>query len=149
MTYSSDQLITIFAAAGVLLTALGAVIVNIIVALRTGQKTDALIQKTDSVTAKVDQVHTLTNSNLSAVKAELSNATIKIESLMQVVDDLKTQRQAGQLATAFTTPSMVPTTIVDRRQLSDDPAPLPVKIIADETNPVPVEHVDKPKTSGD
>lgn len=104
MTYTPEQLLTIIGAVGVLVAAFGAVIVNIIVALRTGQKTDRLIVDTAKVDAKVEQVHVLANSNLSAVTSQLTNAVTKIEALNQMVDDLRSERQVAQTAAAFNTP---------------------------------------------
>lgn len=97
--YSAAELITIIAALGVFVTGVGAVIVNIVVALRSSHKLTTVIEKTDNLSGKVDvqsgkieQVHTLTNSNLSSVKAELSSAVKEIVSMKEVITDLKAER---------------------------------------------------------
>lgn len=126
MTYSPEQLLTIIGALSVLITAIGVAIVNIVVALRTGQKADVLIHKTEEVANKVDQVHTLTNSNLSDVKAELTGTRDKLELLMQTIVDLKSERQIAQMVASST------------------PEAIPVKIEASDSNPVPVVDVRKP-----
>lgn len=114
--YTAGEVLTFFAAGGVLITGLGAVIVNIIVALKTGAKLDAAVAdraalstKTDTLVAKVEQVHVLTNSNLSAVKAELAAAAAQIHSLRELVTDLKSERNKADVAHALATPAPVRT----------------------------------------
>ena len=77
---------------GILITAMGAVIVNIIVALRTGKKIDESLLKSEAISHQVQEVHTLTNSNLSAVKAELAQAVSQITEMRVLVADLKSER---------------------------------------------------------
>lgn len=109
--YSAAELITIIAALGVFVTGVGAVIVNIVVALRSSHKLATVIEKTDNLSGKVDvqsgkieQVHTLTNSNLSAVKAELSSAVREIVSMKEVITDLKAERDKVAAAQALKGP---------------------------------------------
>lgn len=111
MTYTSAELLTIIAAFGVLVTTIGGVAVSIITSSRNGRKTDNVAvvvaetyAETKAVAGKVEQVHTLTNSNLSAVKAELATAVSKIESLHDVVKDLKAEREKASVAAALATP---------------------------------------------
>lgn len=150
MTFTAEQLLTIIGAIGVLVAALGAVIVNIIVALKTGQKADVLIHKTEEVANKVDQVHTLTNSNLSSVKAELTGTQNELKLLTQTIADLKSERQAAQVAAATAIAPAAPAGTA--RRTGDtvaplpNPEPTPVKIVASESDPVPVADVhSKPK----
>ena len=96
MTYTAPEVLGIIAAVGVLITAVGAAVVNIIVALRTGQKIDIAAAKTDGLIHQVQEVHTLTNSNLSAVKAELAVANALNMELRTLIVDLKGER--GKLA---------------------------------------------------
>lgn len=112
MTYTSAELITIIAAFGVLITTIGGVAVSIITSSRNARKTDNVatvvaetFAETKAVAGKVDQVHTLTNSNLSAVKAELREAATEIKALRDVVQDLKSEREKASIATALATPT--------------------------------------------
>ena len=80
---TSSEIVTIIAAIGV-------VIVNIIVAWRTGIKVEVAQQNTERNmelnSTKLDKIHELTNSNLTAVKADLSIANeriIKLENLLE------------------------------------------------------------------
>lgn len=109
MTYTATEVLTFIAAGGVLITGVGAVIVNIIVALRQGTKLDAVSEKTDGISHQVQEVHTLTNSNLSAVKAELATATAQIQALRDLVQDLRNEREKGAIAVALSTPLPAPT----------------------------------------
>lgn len=59
------------------LAALGALIVSI----RTGRKTDVVAAKVEAVDAKAIEIHSLTNSNLSAVRTALEVANTKIDGL--------------------------------------------------------------------
>lgn len=75
-------------------------------------------QKTDGLIGQVQQVHTLTNSNLSAVKAELAIATQQITSLLAIVQELKTERDKVAMATAYSTP--VPSKDTTQEKLDRD-----------------------------
>jgi len=108
MTYTAPEILTFIAALGVLLTGLGAVIVNIIVAVRTGAKLDVTLSETKGLVSQVKEVHTLTNSNLSAVKAELAIAAAQIQALRDVIQDLKFERSKAALTTALHTTVNVP-----------------------------------------
>lgn len=134
-TYSAAELLTIIAAIGVLVTGVGAVIVNVIVALKTGAKIDLSIKKTEGLSHQVQEVHTLTNSNLSALKAELATALAQITSLHDVVQDLRGERQKAAVAVALATP--VPRVLEDRRG-SGSEAPTKVEVVNPPSAPIPV-----------
>jgi hypothetical protein len=74
---SDTVLIALIVAAAPTIAALGA--------WRESQKTTA---KTEVVIAKADEIHTLTNSNLAAVKADLALANARILSLEALVSKL-------------------------------------------------------------
>lgn len=61
--------------------------------------------KTGTLIGKVDEVHTLTNSNLAQVRAELATAAARIESLIGVVSELKSERGKAQMREALYTPA--------------------------------------------
>ena len=48
-------------------------------------------QKADALTVKAEEIHVLTNSNLSTVKADLAKANTRIESLEALVTKLTDQ----------------------------------------------------------
>lgn len=66
-------------------------------------KADEQAVKTEGLIGRVDQVHTLTNSNLSAVKAELQQATQQIASLTALIHELRDERSKAQLREALAT----------------------------------------------
>lgn len=143
MSFSATEIIAI-------IVALGAVIVNIIVALRTGGKIDSISQvtarslvETTALQGQVQQVHTLTNSNLSEVKADLKQSTAEIASLKESILDLKAERDKASTAAAFNTPVAVsrPSRSTDA-PVHSEADPMPVKVIAEE--PIPVELQDHP-----
>lgn len=104
MTYTAPELLTIIAAVGVLVAGGAASIVSIIVALRTGGKLTVVESKTDALIGKVDQVHEVSNSNLSALKLELSTANSQIGQLRELVMDLKAEREKAAIAAALAIP---------------------------------------------
>lgn len=110
--YTAPEVLTFIAAIGVLITGLLAGIVNIVVALRTGTKLDAAAAKTDGLVSDVRAVHVLTNSNLSAVKAELTTANAAIIALRDLVTDLRAEREKASIASALAT-TIVPTPPAD------------------------------------
>lgn len=107
--YDSDQVLQMVGSIGILITALGAVIVNIIVALRTGKKVDESILNQSKMSSQIHEVHTLTNSNLSLVKAELDKALMQIEEMKTFVRDLKGERDKLAITTAHASSSTVTT----------------------------------------
>lgn len=108
-SYTAGEVLTFFAAAGVLITGVGAVVVNIIVALRTGTKLDTSLAKTDGLVAQVKEVHTLTNSNLTAVKSELATVVSQNKALHELVAELRSERDKSAIVSAFAaTPTAVP-----------------------------------------
>lgn len=80
------------------------------------EKASEQATKTESLVGRVDQVHTLTNSNLSQVRAELAMAATRIENLIAVVSELKSERSKAEVREALHTPVPV---IPERR--ADDP----------------------------
>ena len=115
--YTPSQVLSIVGSIGVLITAIGAVIVNIIVALRTGKKVDAVQAQADNISHQVQEVHTITNSNLSAVKAELKTAVAQISEMRVLVADLKNERDKLATVVAYKT---VPRSTDARTRLSDN-----------------------------
>jgi len=101
--WDSTEVLNMVGSIGILVTALGAVIVNIIVAVRTGKKVDESISKSNVISHQVAEVHTLTNSNLSGVKAELNKAVMQIEEMKMFIRDLKSERDKLALTTAINT----------------------------------------------
>lgn len=96
--YTADELINIVGSIGIIITALGATIVNVIVALRTGKKVDEQGEKTDELVNQVAQVHTITNSNLAAITSELKKSNELNTQLQLVIDDLKIERDKAAAA---------------------------------------------------
>lgn len=143
MTFTSTELIAI-------IVALGAVVVNIITALRTGSKVDSIAQvtakslvETTVLQGQVKEVHVLTNQNLSDVRNELKTSNAEIAALREVVSDLRGQREKASMADAFKTPA--PGGGGTARRSTDQVTadnPMPVEVIA--KDPIPVEVKDHP-----
>jgi hypothetical protein len=106
--YTSGELLAIIAGLVTIITAISVGVVNVIVALRTSAKIEQTVAETKSISAQVREVHVLTNSNLSAVKAELATAAMQIAALLDVVQDLKSERSKTSLSTALHTTVTVP-----------------------------------------
>lgn len=102
--YTAQEVITIITAIGILVAGLGAVVVNIIVALRTGNKIDTNIEQTAALRADVKEVHTITNTNFSKVQSELSTSNAINAELLVTIRDLKNERE--KLATITATALM-------------------------------------------
>jgi len=62
-----------------------AAITNLAQALKLEDKVDDNTAKTETVNKKADVIHDLTNSNLTAIKTELSEAKTRIEKLENLV----------------------------------------------------------------
>lgn len=143
MVFSSTEIVAI-------IVAVGAVVVNIIVALRTGGKIESISQvtakslvETGVLQGQVQQVHTLTNSNLSEVKADLKRSAAEIVSLKEAILDLKSERDKTAIAAAFNTPIAAPQRPSRATDvLIGEANPLPVKVIAEEPIPVAVQEVE-------
>ena len=96
--YTAAEVVTIIAAVGVLIGSIVTGVVTVIGTLRNGQKTDKLSvavignEKTPGLINQVAEVHTVVNSNLAALKAELNAATAQITSLIGTIRDLKSER---------------------------------------------------------
>jgi len=101
--WDSTEVLNMVGSVGILVTALGAVIVNIIVAVRTGKKMDDSLVKSEAISHQVQEVHTLTNSNLSAVKAELNQAVAQLAEMKILVNDLKSERDKLAITAAVNT----------------------------------------------
>jgi hypothetical protein len=67
-----------------------------VLAAKTEDVAAGLASKAEEVaqeaTGKLDQIHTLTNSNLTSLKAQLAEANVKIEKLEKLVSDLAASR---------------------------------------------------------
>lgn len=103
--YDSSEVLQIVGSIGILITALGAVIVNIIVAVRTGKKVDDSLKASQIISSQVQEVHTITNSNLSTVKSELAQAIGQLNEMKVFVNDLKNERDKLATITALNTPA--------------------------------------------
>lgn len=103
-TYTLPEIAAIFAGIVTVIAAMGASVVNVVVALKQGTKIDAAAVKTDALAAKVEEVHNVTNSGLSAVKAELKTSNELNSQLREIITDLKAQRGKAEVATALATP---------------------------------------------
>lgn len=124
MTYSSAEVIAIMVGIGVLITTLAGAIVTVIVALRNGNKTDAVgvvaattlvaadktLVATQGLDTKITHVQDLTNANFSAMRTDLATArkesnTLRdeIAVLTSLIADLKAEREKLAIATAAAT----------------------------------------------
>lgn len=102
-TFTAAEVLAILAAIVTVVGAISLAVVNVVVALKQGTKLDTALAKTDGLVHQVAEVHTLTNSNLSAVKADLASAAAQIQALRDVVYDLKSERSKAALTTALHT----------------------------------------------
>lgn len=144
MTLSSTEIVAI-------IVALGAVIVNIITAIRMGNKVETISQvtarslvETGVLQGKVQEVHVLTNQNLSDVRNELKQANNDRATLLTIISDLKSEREKVATAAAYNTP-----TVKDRPSRATDTVPtvsdpMPVQVIAKEPIPVDIHEKSKP-----
>jgi len=105
--YTAAEVLSMVGSIGILITALGAVVVNIIVAIRTSNKVDKTIKQNEDISNQVHGVHVLTNSNLSAVKNDLKVAVEQLSEMRILVTDLKSERD--KLATLTALRTEVPT----------------------------------------
>lgn len=103
-SYTAAEVLTFFVAAGTLLGGLLSGIAGIIVAWRAGSKIEAAAKKTETLVTAVQEVHAVTNSNLSAVKAELTTSNALNASLRDIISDLKAEREKAAIAVALATP---------------------------------------------
>lgn len=117
--WDSTEVLNIVGSVGILVTAIGAVIVNIIVAMRTGKRVQESLDNQVKISNQVAEVHTITNSNLSAVKAELKQATMQIEEMKTFVRDLKGERDKLAVLTAHTTKALPETTTKESEVLEE------------------------------
>ena len=80
--YTASEVVMFIAAIGVLITGVGAVIVNIIVALRQGHKVDAL-------GTAVEQVYTEAKVITGHVNSAATAAAAKIDALQRELEQIK------------------------------------------------------------
>lgn len=115
------------------LAAFGAMAVSVINAI----KSNANGAKSDEIIKKAEQIHTLTNSNLSTVKAALEVALAKIDGLQTLVNSMNAakgvadhvaERAAEKVPAAKAAPD----------------APAEVIVVNEPTDPVPTAIVKKP-----
>ncbi len=63
---------------------------GLIVSIKNGRKTDAVVTKVDDAAVKQQEIHTLVNSNLTKVKDDLAEAKAEITALKALVKTLAT-----------------------------------------------------------
>lgn len=162
MQFTSTEVIAIIVAMGGFVAGVGSVIVNIIIAGKTGnrmsevltsnhsiaQVTARSLVETGNLQTKVQEVHVLTNQNLSDVRNELKTSNAELASLREVIADLKGEREKTNIRTAYQTPVPAAPQATSLRRVTDAipvkaDLPIPVKIIAEEPVPVDIhEHVE-------
>lgn len=98
--YSATDILGFIAALGVLITALGAVIVNIVVALRQGKTLAAVKTETEGLVTQVKEVHSLTNSTNSRLQAALELKTQELASVRELMAQM--ERTAKEIAVTRT-----------------------------------------------
>lgn len=118
----------IWVVVGAATTIIGAVVTGVI-KIRNNQILAEEKQKLDQAanSKKLDQIHTETNSNLSAMKEELR----EVKSLLKERDATITEQKV-ELA-KLQTPSSI--------SMAAPPAPVPVTVVADKPVPVVIEKV--------
>lgn len=130
-SYTAGEVLLFFGAASGIIAAIGAVLVNVIVALRTGSKIDEGAKKTDGLIVAVEKVHEVTNAGLSAVKAEVASVRAELATviavnveLRDIIADLKAERghkaisEARELPVAPAVP-IVPAVLIPDRRVAD------------------------------
>lgn len=75
----------------------------LIAAQKNTEVSEKISTKTEVLVGKVEEVHTVVNSNLAGVKAELAAAVARIENLIATVSELKTERGKAQVREALYT----------------------------------------------
>lgn len=124
--FTTAEVVAILAAIVTLVTAFGVSTVNIIVALRTTAVVEQSLDATQKVGAQVEQVHVLTNSNMAALKAELSNALTEITALRAMVSELRGQRDVAAAPSRGTTRTPAPLPVIIENQPGEE-VPVTVK----------------------
>jgi len=112
--YSATEVAAFIAGLSVLITGLGAAIVNIIVALKAGKKADEILVKTEAIAHSV-------NSTASDAKSKIESLQKELSSYSKHVAEMK--ETAALLAQAL---AITPSVTQDRRV--DD---IPPKVLAD------------------
>lgn len=88
-TYTATEIATFIAAIGVLITGIGAVVVNIIVALKQGKKTDEIITAVAKVDAETKVIAGHVNSAATASTSKIAALENKIEMMTKTASDIK------------------------------------------------------------
>lgn len=88
-TYTATEIATFIAAIGVLITGIGAVIVNIIVALKQGRKSDEIIKAVAGVDTEAKIISGHVNSAASEAKAKITALEAKVEMMAKTATDIK------------------------------------------------------------
>jgi hypothetical protein len=94
--------------ATIVITATIAALPPTILALATWRQSRKNTEKADTIISKAEEIHTLTNSNLAEVKAELATANGKIEGVEKVIAALAVAATANQAAAHAAALSGVP-----------------------------------------
>ena len=111
--YTSAEVLAIIGALTALLTSAIAGIVTIIVTIRSGAKTEKIAtaiigtENNAGLVAQVEKIHTLTNSTMTEIRAELNQTKSALAvadglatSLKAVVAELKTEREKKEILEA-------------------------------------------------
>ena len=105
MTYTAAEVLTFIAAFGVLIAGLGAVIVNIIIAMRTGKQLE-------SVNAKADVIAGHVNSAASTSAAQIAALQNEIRLMREVAAEKKETAAVLASTTAATTATTAAAAVV-------------------------------------
>lgn len=106
VTYTAPEVLTIIAAIGVLVTGVGAAIVNIIVALRTGRQLEENTAITAEVSAKADVITGHVNSAATAAAAKIDALQQELQALRAHLSENKETAALLAQATATRTRSV-------------------------------------------
>ena len=87
--YTATEIVTFIAAIGVLVTGVGAVIVNIIVALKQSKKTDELVVAVAKVDSKAEIIAGHVNSTATEAKAKIESLEDTIKMMNKTAADIK------------------------------------------------------------
>lgn len=87
--YTASDIVTFIAAFGVLATGIGAVIVNIIVALKQGKKVDEVINAVAKVQSETAVITGHVNSAATEAKAKIAALEAKVEMMARTAADIK------------------------------------------------------------
>jgi predicted PurR-regulated permease PerM len=119
---SGGELVTVFAAAGVLLTALGAVIVNIIMALKQSAAIIENTKVTQEVSAKADVIKGHVNSAASQSKEKIDALE---QHITQLIAQLAQSRETAALLAQSAATVAVVLPLAATVELATPPKPKP------------------------